>query len=327
MNKRRTAFLIAKIIFAAGVVTWLLHKVDAARVWSDLRHAALPPIFAGISLMIATIVIAGWRWHRLLAIFDIDIPLISLTCIAQIGQFFTMFLPGPAGDDLTRMLYISRLAPGHVGEACTTVLFDRLIGLASVLTLALCCVPGRWHLLSEVRQTNMLAEAVLIAGGLVSVVGLAFFLMSRRLFNKFFGAILRLLPENKIHDELVRMTGLLGDNKSAIARVIAAAIGTQLLLCCSYCLAGMAVGVHVPLAIWFSFVPIVLASNAFPVTVAGIGVRDYLLILFLGVLAHVSNEMALATSFLILAMTLLVGLLGGLVYIVYRPKRRGLEVS
>jgi len=69
-------------------------------------------------------------------------------------------------------------------------------------------------------------------------------------------------------------------------------------------------------------VPIVIAANAFPVTVAGIGVREYLLILFLGVLAHVPNETALAASFLVLGMTLAVCLLGGLVYVFYRPKPR-----
>jgi uncharacterized membrane protein YbhN (UPF0104 family) len=68
-------------------------------------------------------------------------------------------------------------------------------------------------------------------------------------------------------------------------------------------------------------VPIAIAANAFPITVAGIGVREYLLVLFLGVLAHVPGETALAASLLVLGMTLAVSLLGGAVYIVYRPKR------
>jgi uncharacterized membrane protein YbhN (UPF0104 family) len=319
MNKRRAAFLIAKILFAVAVIAWLFQKVDVSRVWGNLRHAAMPPIFAGILLILATIVIAGWRWRSLLAIFGIEIPLKSLICIAQIGQFFMMFLPGPTGDDLTRMLYISRLAPGHIGEACTTVLFDRLIGLASVLALALCCIPFRWHLLSGTRQTYWLANAMLIAGGAVSVLGAAFFLAKGRDSHRVLTALLRLFPGHRLHDELVRMTGLLCANKPVIARVTGAAVGTQLLLCGIYCLAGIAVGVHAPLTVWFSFVPIVIAANAFPITVAGIGVREYLLVLFLRVLAHVPGETALAASFLVLGMTLAVCLLGGVVYVIYRP--------
>jgi len=321
MNKRRAALLAAKIIFAGAVIAWLFHKVDAVRVWGRVRNAELPPIFAGILLIIGTVVIAGWRWRRLLRIFGIEIPLKSLICIAQIGQFFMMFLPGPTGDDLTRMLYISRLAPGHIGESCTTVLFDRLIGLASVLALALCCIPMQWHLLSGTRETYWLAVGMLTAGGVAGVLGAAFFLLSRSGSHRLFAALLPLLPGASLKGEVMRMTGLLCANKATIARVVIAAIGTQLLLCGVYCLAGIAVGVHAPASIWFSFVPIAIAANAFPITVAGIGVREYLLVLFLGVLAHVPGETALAASLLVLGMTLAVSLLGGAVYIVYRPKR------
>jgi len=320
-NIRATAFLIAKILFAVAVITFLFHKLNIALVWGNLRNAALPPIFLGIVLMLATIGIAGWRWRRLLAIFGIAIPLGSLICIAQIGQFFMMFLPGPTGDDLTRMLYISRLAPGHIGEACVSVLFDRLIGLASVVVLALCCIPVRWQILSGTPQTYWLANAMLIAGGTVAILGIVFFLVPGSVFRRFFSALLRFFPGHKLHDELVRMTGLLCLNKSVLARVTGAAVGTQLLLCAIYWLAGMAVGIHAPLGVWFGFVPIVIAASAFPVTIAGIGVREYLLVLFLRGLAHVPGEAALAASLLVLGMTLAVSLLGGGVYIIYRPTR------
>lgn len=181
MNRRRVVFLIVKLLFAVVVIDWLFHKIDAASVWGHVLEASLPPLIAGVILIFLTVVIAGWRWNRLLAIFGIDIRLRSLVCIAQIGQFFTMFLPGPTGDDLTRILYISRIAPVHVGEACVTVLFDRVIGLAAVLVLALFCIPSRWHLLSQTPQTYWLASGMLAAGGVACVLGGIFFLQPERL--------------------------------------------------------------------------------------------------------------------------------------------------
>jgi len=62
-----------------------------------VRKAAIAPILAGALLCWFTVLIAGLRWHRLLKAFEIRIPLFALVCIAQIGQFFLMFLPGPAG--------------------------------------------------------------------------------------------------------------------------------------------------------------------------------------------------------------------------------------
>src|SRR5438309_8808155 len=160
MTKRRLVFLTAKLIFATMVLAYLFRKIDATRVWTSIRDAERGPISLGVILALFTILIAGWRWHRWLAIFDIHIPLLSLTCIAQIGQFFMMFLPGPTGDDLTRMLYISRLAQGRAGEACTSVVIDRLVGLASILMLAVFCIPGQWHLLAASRRTYWLAVGI-----------------------------------------------------------------------------------------------------------------------------------------------------------------------
>ena len=327
MSKRQAAFLLAKVAFAAGALWFLFHKIDASRVWNSIRHANPVCVGAGVLLFWFCVAIGAWRWQQFLAVFEIKARFRSLMCIVQIGQFFAMFMPGATGDDLTRMVYISRLAPGHTGEACAVVLFDRIIGMSSVLALALFCIPARWHLLSGTQQTYWLANGMLIAGGAVSALGLAFFLSGRRHSERFFGACLRLLPRGKLRDELDRMTGLLCANKAAIARVIIAATVTQLLSCAVYCLAGLAVGIHVSLVIWFSFVPVVIAASAFPVTVAGLGVREYLLVLFLGVLAHVAGETALAASILVLAMMIVVCLVGGLVYILYRPKHPAPDAS
>lgn len=320
MNKRRAAFLCAKIVFAACVIAWLFHKVDILHVWMRVRDAARLPIITGVLLCFGTVIISGWRWQRLLRIFQITIPLPALICIAQIGQFFMMFLPGPTGDDLTRMLYISRLAPGRVGESCTTVLLDRCLGLASVLALAVLCTPWQWQILSTSRQTYWLALVILAAGTGVCVFGAVFF-MAGHPTHQWFEKRLRSLPAHSLRDEAARIWGLLCVNKKSLAQVIGAAVVTQLLLCVLFYLAGLSVGIHAPLLSWLTFVPIILAANALPITIAGLGVREYLMVLFLGVTAQVESERALAASFVTFAMILTISLLGGLLYIFYRPKR------
>ena len=293
MNKRQVVFLCAKAVFAATVIAWLCHKIDVVHVWTRVRDAARLPIVTGIFLGLGTVIISGWRWQRLLRIFQIAIPLPALICIAQIGQFFMMFLPGPTGDDLTRMLYISRLAPGRAGESCTTVLLDRCLGLASVLALAVLCTPWQWNILSTSRQTYWLALIILAAGVAVCVFGAAFFLAGHPT-HQWFEKRLRSLPAHSLRDEAARIWGLLCVNKKSLAQVIGGAVITQLLLCVVFYLAGLSVGIHTSLLSWLTFVPIVLAANALPITIAGFGVREYLLVLFLGVTAQVESERALA---------------------------------
>ena len=326
MTKRRIAFLLVKVAIAAAILAAVFHKVDASHVWACVRDADRLPIFIGIPVGLLTIVIAGWRWHRWLSIFAIDIPLASLICIAQIGQFFLMFLPGPSGDDLTRMLYISRLAPGRVGEAVTSVVLDRLVGLASILGLAAVCIPWQWQLLATSHETHLLALVVLGAGVAASTFGAVFFIAGHP-SHRWFERRLRSLPAFSFRDELARIWGLLCANKGIVAQLIGAAVGTQLLLCVFFSLAGLAVGIHVPITVWMTFIPIVLAASALPITIAGFGVREYLLVLFLGVTAQVQSERALAASVVVFSMILAIALIGGLVYIFYRPARKAVVVD
>jgi uncharacterized protein (TIRG00374 family) len=319
-RRRRLSVLAAKIGFAAIVITWLLCKVDASRVWQCLREARGGPVLLGVTFSLLSVAIGGWRWQRLLRIFDVDLALKPLICITQIGQFFTMFLPGPTGDDLTRMLYISSVAKGRAREACASVLLDRVIGLASLLLLSLVCIPRQWELLAASTKTYWLAVGMLGAGSAIAVGGISFLVISVQRSQKILQGFLPYLPSPKLREELARLNGLLGNNKSRLLQVTGAAVGTQLLLCSLFYLAGTAVGIHLPLLTWLSFVPIVLAANAVPITMLGIGVREYLLVLFLGVLAHVEGERALAASFVVFSIILTVGLIGGLVYVFYKPQ-------
>jgi uncharacterized membrane protein YbhN (UPF0104 family) len=326
MNGKQAAILVGKIILAVAIITWLFRRTDAYLVWLRVRDAHRFPIVVGLMLWLLTIVIAGWRWNRLLGILGIHVPVKSLTCVVPIAQFFSVFLPGSIGDDLTRMLYVSRLAPGRVGEACTTVLLDRFIGLVSVLLLAAFCVPWQWSIMSSSSQTHWIALGM-IAAGAFSCVGGAIFFLAGHPTHRWFEKRLRLRPAHSLRDEAARIWGVLCDNKLLVAKVIGAALVTQLIHCGIFYLAGLSVGIRTPLLIWLTFVPIVLASNALPITIAGIGVREYLLVLFLGVIAGVDSERAIAASFVIFAMILMMCLLGGLLYVFYRPKRKVVTVD
>jgi len=320
MKGRQVAIVFAKLAFATGVIAWLLRKTDAASVWANVREAHIGPILLGTVLSFLTVVIAGWRSHRLLRAIQLEVSLLAVTAIAQIGQFFMFFLPGPAGDDLTRMLYLSRIAQDRVGEVCATVLLDRCIGLASVLGLAVLCIPWQWDVMSSSRPAFLLACGILSGGAVICACGLLFFALNRARLERMRTWALGFLPEGKLRRQLAHMSDLLVRNRRAVAQVIAAAVVTQVLLCFLYRLAGDAVGITAPFGTWLGFVPILLAANAAPITIAGLGVREYLLVLYLGVVLRVPEEQALAASVIVLAMTLAVCLFGGVVYIFYRPQ-------
>jgi uncharacterized membrane protein YbhN (UPF0104 family) len=244
----------------------------------------------------------------------------TLTCIAQIGQFFAVFLPGTAGDDVTRFVYIARLAPGRVREACATVLLDRVIGLSCLFTLAFFCIPSNWSLLQGQASTRWIATGFSAVGGAVLFAGVLFFSLNAATLKRLVDVFESPLKRFKIAAELADLARTFADNRGTLALVTVAALFTQSMICVVFYLAARAVGIELPLLSWMSFVPVIVASGALPITFAGIGVREYLLLLFVGgTAAGVDQERILAASILILAIAVAMALIGGMVYLVYRP--------
>ena len=317
----RGLVVTAAKLSVAGVVMWLLlRETDAVALGRLLAEASKPLLVLGVALNVVTVLIAGVRWKLLVRAAGVPLGWRDLTCIAFIGQFFATFLPGPIGDDLTRMVYVARIAGDKTPVALSSVVLDRLIGLSVILLLALFVVPWHYQLLSGNAQTALLAGG-LVAGGAAVAVGLAvLFTVPRRWLHTAGETLLGLVPAGHWRMQLGRFIGAYVDHRQTIALVLAAALAVQIVLCAVFWVAGLAVGVALGPGMWFGFVPVVLAANALPITIAGLGVREYLVVLFLGVLGNVPQEQALAASLAVFGMMLATNMLGGLVFLAYRAQ-------
>lgn len=325
MSVKSYLVLLAKACIAGAILWWLFGRIDAAKFWGLLSSTKPAPLVGILVIGAMIVLIAAWRWQKLLTVFKIHARLRSLFCIAWIGQFFLIFLPGPIGDDAARMIYISRAALGRAGEACLSVMLDRAIGLGSVLVMCMFVVPLQWGFLRSSVPTFCIASAVLFAGFCFLVAATWFLVCGRPLPDS--GGLLCMLSKGRLRSEATRLWDLATGAKSEVYQVFGAALLIQLLNCAAYWLAGKSVGIAVPFLAWLSFVPVILAANVIPLTIAGLGVREYLLVLFLNVVGGVSAEQALASSLVIFGAMIAVSSVGGLVYIFYPGAGRGEPVS
>lgn len=311
---------VAKVGLAALMLWLLLREADMAVLGRTLAEASRPLLLLGVALNVATVLIAGLRWKLLVRSVGLHLRWRDLTCFAFIGQFFATFLPGPVGDDAARMVCVARVAGDKRPLALSSVVLDRLIGLSVILILGLLVMPWHYELLSDNPQTALLASG-LVAGGVAVVVFLGvFFAVPRRWLHSGGKWLMNLFPAGHWRLQAGRFAGAYLDHRRTLAWVMLAALGTQVVLCVLFWTAGLAVGITLALPLWFGFVPVVLAANALPVTVAGLGIREYLVVLFLGVLGNVPQELALAASFAAFGMMLATNLLGGAVFLCYRVR-------
>jgi uncharacterized protein (TIRG00374 family) len=303
----------------------LHQKVDFMSVGRVLKGARLEYVLLAVCLNWLPIPISSVRWGILLNTLGIRVPIRALASITHIAQFFTVLVPGVAGEDGTRFFYISRLAPDRVKQGCSTVLVDRALGIVSLFALAGVCIPMNWSVLASQPATRWLGVGFFSVGAGLLVFSFTFLVCKRAFLVRFCARIKCRFARFSWLAELADVAAAFAGNRRRLCAVAGGAAWTHIMLCCGFWSAGRAVGIELPLWFWMSFVPVILVAGVIPVTFAGIGVRDYLLFLFIGSTAGAvarADQIA-ALSMLILFSTLLFSALGGLVYLVYRAPSKG----
>lgn len=266
-----------KLGLAAALFAWLWRRgaLDLGALRGALGRWDL--LCAALGLGAVNLTASAVRWQLLLRGEGIDLPLSLAVRLTWIGHFWNMVFPGAVSGDAVKMYYVGAEVPARREEAWTTVLADRVIGLAALVALStLATLASLEQVLArpELRRTfvTMLALLAVMAGGgaaLALGVGrrtpLADGLRARLPFaqsaRRGYHALLRLGRRPRV--VLVAFTISFVAHGSAVfvAYLLGQAVGEASLAPRQY-------GVVVPVALF---------SNAIPITPGGIGVGEQVL--------------------------------------------------
>jgi len=207
------------------------------------------------------------RLRLLLAAGGVTVPFFTLVRLHYLGFFFNTFMPGGAGGDIIKAVYLSRHSP-RKAEAATMVLIDRVVGLFGLLIMAGGVV------LVDYRDLHGIAVQV----GTISLVLTASFVL---FFSATFRRLVRLemliarLPRADVIARVDAALYGLRDRKGTLASALALTVGLQLLEVIGVSFAGRAVGIHrASFAHYLAFVPIGYLFNALPLSFGGIGLME-----------------------------------------------------
>ncbi|HVA13865.1 MAG TPA: lysylphosphatidylglycerol synthase transmembrane domain-containing protein [Stellaceae bacterium] len=157
--------------YGAGLV--LLAALFYFRVidLDELRKALAHPGLLALAwaLCLATIPIAGLRWHILLRSqgLDLHLHLWQTIRIVAVGAFFATFLPGAAGGDLVRGVYIYQASHGRRTGALLSIFIDRLIGLTAFVVFGVVATLTRPWQSYGVFEYGIFGFAFLFIAGIV----------------------------------------------------------------------------------------------------------------------------------------------------------------
>jgi uncharacterized membrane protein YbhN (UPF0104 family) len=297
------ALLLLRFVVPVLLIGWMLHKVPIHDVLESSKRVPLSAIATACAIMILTTGVATWRWQILFGACGVKAKprFLDLFRIYWIGIFYNTFVPGGLGGDFMRAFATRRIVgSGGIALSGAIAFLERVLGLTGMVIV----VATGFTLFPLKGVGNvMLYSGLGITAAVAAVTGIVC------------GA--RFAPH--LPAPLARIAASLPTIESWPLFVLALALSlvTQS--------SGVVVG-HLLIspisakALWTDSVvvmPLILASQYFPLTVGGAGVREVAFVVFYGAVG-VSKPDALAASFMVMGVQWLTNATGGILHAI-RP--------
>jgi uncharacterized protein (TIRG00374 family) len=297
------------------VLILLFTVLPAGELLSAMRRLPLSTWFVAIGTYLALHLIGVVKWRLLVNGAGAGLRFIDAVRAYYSGLFGNTFLPSIVGGDVVR----AGVAFGVVRSRTALLLGSLVDRVQDVIGLGL--VAGIGALLSP-RALEPSSRSVFIALGVLLAAAGAAALAAWMLFPS------RRLPF-RLRRKLVGIRRAVRTTASRPSRLVVALLlgmALQSLLVVLNWRLGVAIGIDIPLYVWFFVWPLAKISGLLPVTQGGIGVREAAQAALFAPFG-VSAVMAVATGLVFEVVIISGGLLGGVLALLLGRMRDGKGTS
>jgi len=301
---RDVGLTAAKGLVTLSLLVILARNIDVQKTLEFLQGTSIPVFLAAGCVMVLQVLLAVLRWGQVMTHQRIRLPFQSLLRYFWLGLFFNQVLPSSVGGDAVRAYCLVREGHG-IGSASVAVLLDRLLGMAGLVLLVIVALPLSMNYITEGAMRLALYAVVVAAVGVIGFVLVLDRLTAR--FRKW---------------RIVRgLTALSKDARRLLfsadpgIRVILLSIGVHVISILAIAVLALATKIDVHWTAFVVVVPIAILLMTVPVSIAGWGVREGVMVVGLGY-AGVAAEHAVALSILFGFLVLVIALPGGLVWMI-----------
>ncbi len=296
-------WLAIKTAISLGLILAVFWKLDLAAIWERSSQLPSAVVLAVILMFAVQAYVAAWRWWVILRHHDLGIRLLVALRICLIGAFFNQLLPSSIGGDVARAWYVYK-GGSSKKISLITVLSDRMYGMLALVCLAIVLFPVLVY--SSIGSEALIAVGTVVVGA-SSALMVAFWLdclpgwMQRWTFIRHLSSV----------SEAARA---ITTDRSAVAPLLGLSILIHVFTILAILILLGAVTTELNLVLCAALIPVIMLMSMVPVSIAGWGVRESIMIYGLG-LAKVPADAALIASILVGLSLAAVGLLGGLIWL------------
>ncbi|NJR57491.1 MAG: flippase-like domain-containing protein [Cyanobacteria bacterium CRU_2_1] len=314
MNRKKLIQTSIKIAISAALIFWIVQGVEISEIFEIIGSASLPILLFSFLFKFLGYYISAIRWRILLRAQGADASILFLISSYFVGFFLNNILPSSIGGDVVR-IYDSWRAGTNRPTAITVIFIDRFLGSLALLFLIF------FTLLIPTQLPSALPISRLgIAISTIGMIGLCWliFVAPRSLSNLIAKINLPFLQKlNTTFSKVADAFDTFQQQRGALINSLWLSIALQINVVIYHYFIAQSLHLSVPFYSFFITIPVYTLITTLPISINGIGVRENLFIFFFS-LFGVPRVESLAYSWLLYAILIIQGLLGGVVYALRR---------
>jgi len=298
--------IFLSIIFIVFLI--LKNQKNFNQIYSSLINIRAAFLSIAVLIYFVSLLAESVQWNIMLRAQKIKVSQLFLLQSMMIGFFYNNLLPSNIGGDFYRVLDVSKNKRTSLEKNISAVFLERFFGLISI-TL--------YFLISSFTTFKVLGRSAIIILIFLVIAFLLFSIIIKPRFFKIDKFFARFKKLSKFEKKFNSFNEILTSYKDKWIYIIGAMIFNliaQTLVMVSYYFIVLSLEIKISFMLFFLIVPVIFVLTGIPISIGGLGVRENTFVFLLKKFG-VSNDLAVAASFLVLFTTIFNALLGGIIYL------------
>lgn len=279
--KNKTFKFFAKVAISLGFIFYIIFKVNWNDVLEGVKKVSWWQAILYVVVLLLGMMISSYKWKILADCKKFKLSLFDYFKFYLAGTFINNFMPSFIGGDTYKTYQVGK-NNGKYTEAASTVMVDRITGLAAAMMLAV--------FFSILNFKKVIQSEILVVVNILVLLSLFSDIIIARMKKSQFwkGMAKKFLPEKALH--FIREIYSFGEGNCVIKKAI--------LLGMLYDIIGIALvnyvlfwllGIRIDVLDYLSVIFLTSIVASIPVTVNNIGIKEWAYIAFFGAFGLASS--------------------------------------
>jgi glycosyltransferase 2 family protein len=304
--------LSIRILVSVALLYLALRGINFAAIQSRLSQINLGWIAVAILVTVFQIFLGALRWRRISALCEAPLTDLQAFRYNMIGAFFNQTLPSSIGGDAMRLWLVKRTGAGW-RAATYSILTDRAVGLIALAIIIVASLPWSYGLIG-----NAHGRLALVFVGFAALAAGSGFLLLGYLpwpWLKHWWPTRHARACSVVANQVIF-------NRESGPKIAALSLSIHVLTVVIAWCAVRSISAPADFEQIFLLTPPVMLITMMPISIAGWGVREASMMIAFGY-AGLARMDGTVVSILFGAVSFLVGVIGGLVWIFSAEKASG----